>query len=944
MTETADLQPEQLARREIDRQLEAAGWAIQNKDRVNLAAGRGVAIREVQLKSGHGFVDYLLYVDRRAAGLVEAKPAGTTLTGVEIQGDRYTRGLPDGLPAHIRPLPFMYLSTGSETTFTNLLDPEPRSRRLFTFHRPETLAAWLAAEPLWMPIVEGKPHHASQRPATLRSRLRTMPPVPEKGLWPAQLKAVRNLEQSLAQDQPRSLIQMTTGSGKTYVAVTTAYRLIKFADARRTLFLVDRATLGRQALREFQAYTTPDDGRKFSELYNVQHLTSNKVDPVARVCISTIQRLYSMLKGDELDETLDETSVSDLEKIYSEPVPVAYNPRCPPEYFDVIFVDECHRSIYTVWRQVLEYFDAFLIGITATPSKQTFGFFNQNLVTEYGHAQAVADGVNVDQDVYRIRTRISEQGSKVEAGFWVDRRDRESRRVRWEKLDTDLQYAPSQLDRDVVAVDQIRTVLQTFKERLFTEIFPGRKDVPKTLVFAKDDSHADDIVRVAREVFGKGNEFAQKITYKTTGAKPEDLIAAFRTAYNPRIAVTVDMIATGTDIRPLEVVLFLRDVKSRVYFEQMKGRGARVIGSADFQSVTPDARAKERFVIVDCVGVTEREDWKDAPSLDREPTIPLDKLFSAIALGNADPDVASSIASRLARLDRRLTDEERKTVRARAGRSLTEITGKLVAALDPDLHVAQARRTYGLSDSTEPTEVQMATAAESVVRAALEPLATDAELRQLLLEIKRSKEQTIDAVSKDSVLDAGYSAAAKDRAGKLVKSFEQFIEDNKDQITALQIIYNRPRGKVLTYQAARELAQAIAAPPRQWTTEKLWKAYETVNSSKVRGAPERILTNLVRLVRYAVHQQDELVPHPEVAGKMFDRWLAAQEDRGRHFSAEERQWLLAIRDHVAANLEVTSEDLDMAPFRQMGGPGRAQKLFGENLAPLLGEVMEILAA
>ena len=260
-----------------------------------------------------------------------------------------------------------------------------------------------------------------------------------------------------------------------------------------------------------------------------------------------------------------------------EPVPVEYNPNVPIETFDVIITDECHRSIYNLWRQVLEYFDGFLIGLTATPSKQTFGFFNQNLVMEYNHEQAVADGVNVDFDTYRIRTEITEQGSTVEAGYHVDRRDRQTRKTRWEQLDEDLTYAPNQLDRDVVAVDQIRTVVQTFRDKLFTDIFPGRTDVPKTIIFAKDDSHAEDIVRIVREEFDKGNEFCQKITYKTTGVAPEDLLVSFRNSYHPRIAVTVDMIATGTDIKPVEVVFFMRNVRSRSFFEQMKGRGVRVI-------------------------------------------------------------------------------------------------------------------------------------------------------------------------------------------------------------------------------------------------------------------------------------------------------------------------------------------------------------------------------
>ena len=378
---------------------------------------------------------------------------------------------------------------------------------------------------------------------------------------------------------------MATGSGKTFTAANIAYRLVKHADARRILFLVDRANLGRQTLKEFQGFSTPDDGRKFTELYNVQHLSSNRVDPVARVTISTIQRLYSILRGDTaLDEELDEHSAFE---VAGELLPVEYDPDLPPEFFDVVIVDECHRSIYGLWRQVLDYFDAFTIGLTATPNKQAFGFFNQNLVMEYGHDQAVVDGVNVDFDVYRIRTEITEQGATIDAGLWTKFRDRSTRRSRWELLDDELPYTAAELDRKVVARDQIRTVLETFRDRLFTEIFPGRTEVPKTLIFAKDDSHAEEIVEIVREVFGKGNDFVAKITYKATGRKTDDLIAAFRNSPNPRIAVTVDMIATGTDVKPLECVFFMRAVKSRTYFEQMKGRGVRVISDTDLQAVVP---------------------------------------------------------------------------------------------------------------------------------------------------------------------------------------------------------------------------------------------------------------------------------------------------------------------------------------------------------------------
>jgi type I restriction enzyme R subunit len=333
-----------------------------------------------------------------------------------------------------------------------------------------------------------------------------MPPLITEGLWDAQIEAIQHLERSFAEDRPRALIQMATGSGKTFTAVSFVYRLVKFARARRVLFLVDRNNLGRQAFTEFDQYVTPDDGRRFTELYNVQRLQSNVLDPVSKVCITTIQRLYSMLSGEpEFDAEDEECSLWGREEELDREAArlVRYNSNLPIEYFDFIITDECHRSIYNLWRQVLEYFDATIIGLTATPSKQTLGFFNQNLVIEYSRERAVADGVNVPGDVYRIRTRITEKGSQVEAGYYVDKRDRRTRAVRWEALDEDLEYGPADLDRQVVSPSQIRTVVRTFRDKLFTEIYPGRKEVPKTLVFAKDDSHAEDIAWRPRELLSR---------------------------------------------------------------------------------------------------------------------------------------------------------------------------------------------------------------------------------------------------------------------------------------------------------------------------------------------------------------------------------------------------------------------------------------------------------
>ncbi|MGH9686294.1 MAG: type I restriction-modification enzyme R subunit C-terminal domain-containing protein [Candidatus Acidiferrales bacterium] len=945
--------PEEKARETIDRLLTEAGWSVQSRAEANVSAARGVAICEFPLKSGYGEADYLLYVDGIPAGVVEAKKEGETLTSHEIQTEKYSVGLPDQLKPYRKPLPFCYQSTGIETRFTNLLEPDARSRQVFSFHRPETFAAWLEEE-------------AKCPGSSLRARLKHLPPLVTEGLWPAQIRAIEGLEKSLAQGRPRALIQMASGGGKTFTACNFSYRLIKHAGAQRILFLVDRSTLGKQAKNEFEQFTTPEEHRKFTELYNVQHLQSNKLDPVAKVCVTTIQRLYSMLRGEtELDPEIDEEPLSELQKLIKQPVPVAYNPAIPIEFFDFIIVDECHRSIYNLWRQVLEYFDAFLIGLTATPSKQTLGYFNQNLVSEYSHEQAVADSVNVGFDVYRIRTAISEHGSVVNAGMWVDKRDRQSRKVRWHQLDEDLPYPASRLDRDVVAPDQIRTVIRTFKEKLFTEIFPGRTEVPKTLIFAKDDSHAEDIVNIAREEFGKGNDFCQKITYKSgvaripvkrkledgtevddyeyksSGITAEQRITDFRNGYNPRIAVTVDMIATGTDIRPLEVVLFLRDVKSRNLFEQMKGRGARVIRPNDLKGVTPDASVKDHFVIVDAVGVCESE-LVDTYPLDKKPSVPFEKLMEAVAFGNREKDVLSSLASRLARLDRQLSKEEHRMISDLAGgRPLSAIAGEIVRALDPDEQIEAAKKATG---AQEPSAEAIGKAATALLTEAAKPIAANPALRNKLVELKKSFEQTIDTVSKDQVLESGFSADAREKAKSIVESFEQFIRENQDEITALQILYSRPQKQRLTLKEIKQLADTIQRPPRAWTPELLWRAYEALDKSKVRGSGKKVLADIVSLVRYALHQQGELTPFKEQVNERFAQWLASQQQDGRKFTPEQVQWLEAIRDHISSSLAIEPDDFEYVPFVQRGGLGKAQQIFGDSLRPILKELNEVLAA
>ena len=911
------MEPEAEARKTIDKMLEASGWILQDYDQLNLGAGLGVAVREFQI--GKNASDYALFVDRMPVGVVEAKKVGRTLSDVTEQSEKYLTGLHEKFKSPVRP-PFSYESTGVETLFADRREPNYRSRHVFTFHRPEELLDLLREE------------------KSLRSRLKQIPELNYKNLWDCQEHAVKNLEKSFRDNKPRALIQMATGSGKTFTAVTSIYRLLKFAGAKKILFLVDRGNLSRQAMREFQQYVTPDDGRKFTELYNVQQLQSQTLDPVAKVVISTVQRMYSILQGEpEFDETKEE--FSEFEKrISEEPLDVEYNPEIPIGTFDFIVIDECHRSIYNRWKQVLDYFDSFLIGLTATPSKHTIGFFNNNQVMAYTHERAVGDGVNVGYHVYRIITNITEQGSQISAGEIIEKRDRLTRKEESEKLDSDIMYAPNQLDRDVVAIDQIRTVIRTFKEKL-PEIFPSRQVVPKTLVFAKDDSHAEDITNIIREEFNEGNDFCKKITYKTNNEKPEDLIASFRNSTNPRIAVTVDMIATGTDIKPLECIIFMRDVKSKIYFDQMKGRGTRTINPNDLQSVTPDAKAKDHFVIVDAVGVCEHA-MSDTHSLNRNLGASFEELLQATAEGRAGADEIESLAYRLSRMNKKLDKKEKDEITtATGGMTIPQLVNRLLDGVDKDIQVEIAKQKF---KTDEPTKLQIQEVARESIRE-VSKLFDNAKMRQTILDVKKRNEMIIDRISIDSLIEAGFVKEATEHSQKVVHDFEEFIEKNRDELLALQILYSKPyKIRELTFNDIKEVASKIQTPPYNLTPDELWSAYQQLEKSKVKDNPKRILTDLISIIRFAMKKEEMLIPFDDKVTERFEKWLVDQEKSGRKFTQEQKEWLVMIKDQIALSITASLEDLDDIPFSQRGGRIKFFNLFGNDYERILSELHEVL--
>jgi type I restriction enzyme R subunit len=927
--------PEQIARDNIDKQLIACGWIIQSMKQLNLHSGVGVAVKEYFTDAGPA--DYVLFVEGKPCGVVEAKreEEGHRLDTHEDQ----TEGYASAKLKHLKnePLPFVYLSTGEITRFTDFTDPKPRAREVFSFHRPETLREWL------------------KKDKSLRKRLHDLPALQTPGLRECQVNAINNLEISFKENRPRALIQMATGSGKTFAAITFIYRLLKFAKAKRILFLVDTKNLGEQAEQEFMSYLPNDDNRKFTELYSVQRLKSSYIPTDSQVCISTIQRLYSILKGIELEEAAEEENPNERRYQPKEIPPVEYDPEMPIEFFDFIVIDECHRSIYNLWKQVLEYYDAFEIGLTATPDKRTIGYFDQNLVSEYSHEMAVADGVNVGYEVFIIDTRVTMQGGTLWKGEYIEHRERLSRKKRMELQDEDEDYSSKQLDNDVVNPNQIRTIIRTFKEHL-PEIFPDRFigvrtgrdlssnnfEVPKTLIFAKTDSHANDIIDIVREEFAEENKFCKKITY--TSDDPKSILSQFRNDYFPRIAVTVDMIATGTDVKPLECLLFMRDVKSKNYFEQMKGRGTRTIMIDDLRKVTPSARsAKDHFVIVDAIGVT-RSLKTDSRPLEKKPGVPLKELLQAIAVGARDEELFTSIASRLTRLDKQITEKEKKKFTEKTnGKSVSQVVKDLLNAFNPDVLEEIETKVRNEKTGSAPVEI------DAAIKTETEKLQNNAakiftgELNDYIENVRKAIEQRIDLTNPDEVIKAGWDKDNKEKAGEIVKDFISWMEENRNELLALQIFYNQPfRRRELTYSLIKEVLEKLQNDKPTLAPLSVWKAYEALEQCN--GSPRNELTAIISLIRKVSGLDLILTAYGKIVDKNFQEWVFKKQAGTTKFNEEQMQWLRMIKDYVTNSYHIEKEDFDLNPFNAQGGLGKMWQLFGEKTEEIINELNEALAA
>lgn len=910
--------PEERTRVVIDEKLEQSGWIIQDMKKLNVSAALGVAVREFPTSTGE--VDYALFIDGKPVGVAEAKreEKGESITDVEVQSGRYANSTFKWIKNDYK-IRFAYETTDKLIRFTDYNDVKYRSRTVFSFHRPETLLALL------------------RQPDTIRNNMKHFPVLDETGFRKCQVNAIKNLDNSFSENRPKALVQMATGAGKTFTAITAAYRLLKYGKMNRILFLVDTRGLGEQAEREFLAYTPNDDPRSFSQLYGVRRLKNSYIPNDIQICICTIQRMYSILKGEELDESAEEQSFAEFVTAESKaPKEVVYNDKYPPEFFDCIIVDECHRSIYNVWSQVLSYFDAFIIGLTATPDNRTFAFFNENIVSEYPREQAIIDGVNVGEDIFLIETQVGNNGAHLMKQL-IEYRDRLSRAKRWKQLDEDVDYKPTQLDCDIVNPSQIRTVIRSFKENLFTTLFPRRKEVPKTLIFAKTDSHADDIIQIVREEFGEGNDFCRKITYSADN--PESVLSSFRNDYNPRIAVTVDMIATGTDVKPIECLIFMRDVRSKNYFEQMKGRGTRVLSKDDLQKVTPSATEnKDHFVIVDAVGVTKSKK-SDTRPLERKPTVSMKELMMNVALGAKDEDTLTSLANRVIRLNSQMSPVERKQFESEVGTAAGTVAENLLNAFDEDVLMAKAQTDTG---SLEVTDEQIKQAQKELIQSAVAPF-YDADIRDYVENVRRSHDQIIDNVNIDSVVFAGFDTQQEENADRTISTFHEFIEENKDEIIVLRIIYNESyKDRPMAIEQLKALYEKLKA--KGITVERLWDCYAIKKPDKVKRGTMAQLTDLISLIRFEMGYSDNLAPFADKVNYNFMQWTFKRNAGNIQFTEEQMEWLRLIKDHIATSLSILPEDLDLTPFDKKGGLLGFYDSFGDSYKVILNEMNRELVA
>ena len=861
--------PEEKARQKIDQWFIDAGWEVINRDEYE-PTSTAVAIREGLLKSNLE-ADYFLFINGKAVGVLEAKREETDAFSSKVceQAALYARSVPNIYQTYQKPLPFIFTSNGKELYFCDFREQDHYFKQIMTIPTPHELVKKLG----------------------INDYFAGLPTLRKKGLRDCQYEAITELENSFRAGQKRALMVLATGAGKTYTACLAAYRMLSYTPMRRVLFLVDRNNLGKQAEGEFGTFRLTENGEAFSTIFTVNRLRSSSIPSDSNVIISTIQRLFSFLKGDAIEDNEDDDENEPTEEVELPP-----NPNLPHDYFDMIIVDECHRSIYGNWRKVLEYFDtARLVGLTATPIPETMAFFNNNRIVNYTLEKSIVDGVNVDCRVYRIKTQVTETGGAILEGEKFKEETRYTGEVKTVSSKETKTYTNKELNRSIINPAQIKLILSTYRDVVYTELFndpqrePNMDYLPKTLIFALNEAHATNIVQIAKEVFGRTDDrFVQKITY--SAGDSNELIRQFRNDKDFRIAVTCTLVATGTDVKPLEVVMFMRDVESLPLYIQMKGRGVRTIGDEQLRNVTPNAFSKDCFYLVDAVGVTEHE--KTIPTASDESTtkiITLKELLERISHGYIPDEYLKRLAATLARIFNKADESQRKEFARLSHDDMKELSARIYAALE--------KGTLPPFVSTEKPNSER--------KGLVSPLANHADARRYLLILAAGFVNTL-MPGEDTLISKGFSI---EDAKNTTEAFEEFCRENADEIEALRIIYNN-EGEPITYSMLKDLEHKLKMANNHFDPKQIWNSYAILSPSKVKHSTTKeesdALTNIIQLVRFAFRQIERLDSVVTTSKQYFNLWLGQNQ---REITDKQREVISHIVDYIAANGACTVKDI-----------------------------------
>ena len=861
--------PEEKARIKIDQWFAGAGWEVINRDEYE-PTSTAVAIREGLLKDNLE-ADYFLFINGKAVGVLEAKREETDAFSSIVceQAALYAKSVPNIYQTYQKPLPFIFTSNGKELYFCDFREQDHYFKQIMTIPTPHELVKKLG----------------------INDYFAGLPTLRKKGLRDCQYEAITELEKSFRSGQKRALMVLATGAGKTYTACLAAYRMLSYTPTRRVLFLVDRNNLGKQAEGEFGTFRLTENGEAFNTIFTVNRLRSSSIPSDSNVVISTIQRLFSFLKGETIEDNDEDDENEPAEEVILPP-----NPDLPHDYFDMIIIDECHRSIYKNWRKVLEYFDtARLVGLTATPIPETMAFFNNNRIVNYTLEKSIVDGVNVDCRVYRIKTQVTETGGAILEGEKFKEETRYTGEVKTVSSKETKTYTNKELNRSIINPAQIKLILSTYRDVVYTELFndpqrePNMDYLPKTLIFALNEAHATNIVQIAKEVFGRTDDrFVQKITY--SAGDSNELIRQFRNDKDFRIAVTCTLVATGTDVKPLEVVMFMRDVESLPLYIQMKGRGVRTIGDEQLRNVTPNAFSKDCFYLVDAVGVTEHE--MTIPTATDESTtkiITLKELLERISHGYFPDEYLKRLAATLARIYNKADDSQRKEFARLSHDDMKELSARIYDALE--------KGTLPPFVSTEKPNLER--------KGLVSPLANHADARRYLLILAAGFVNTL-MPGEDTLISKGFSI---EEAKCTTEAFEEFCRENADEIEALRIIYNN-EGEPITYSMLKELEHKLKMANNHFAPKQIWNSYAILSPSKVKRSTTKeesdALTNIIQLVRFAFRQIDRLESVVTTSKQYFNLWLGQNQ---REITDKQREVISRIVDYIASNGACTVRDI-----------------------------------